>query len=220
MASLAPARRLDLTIETDGALTASSLGRFLQKLEPVVRKGAGAPARAFRLELTELAQGSIKMTFLAIGGAASIATILGYIRSEMQPSEDRITPLSQAAASMILRDQARAVIISGPNATVRFDRNDAEEVERIKKLPEQGLLEANEDPPRYLIAPQTALVRYIDGEFFIRLERGAGPLLPVIDRRETPERLQDRSNYIVHGTVARDRNGDIHDFELTDAIPL
>jgi hypothetical protein len=220
MASLAQTRRLDLTIETEGALPAGSLGRFLQRLEPVVRKGAGAPARTFRLELTDLTQGSVKMTLLALGGVASVATILGYIRSEMQPSDDRITPLSQAAANMILRDRARVVIISGPNATVRFDRNDAQEVERIRSLPEQALLEANEDMTRHLIAPQTGLVRYVDGELFIRLEQGAGPLLPVIDRRDSPERLRDRSNYIVHGTIARDRKGEIHDFELTDAILL
>jgi hypothetical protein len=218
MASIADDRSFDLLIETDGPLTAKSFGRFLQHLEPVVRKGAGASTRGFRLELADFQRGSVKIRFRALGAVASVATILTFVGVQMRPGGGQTTPLSRATANMILKDRAQAVIISGQDATVVFDRRDAEETDRNAHAPQE--FEEPEEIVRQLIPPQTGLIRHIDGEVFVRLEEGAGPLLPVLDRRTNPESLRDRARYVVHGTIGRDRYGEIHDFELTEAFEL
>lgn len=178
MVELANARSVDLLIGTDGPITAGSLGRFLQHLEPVVRRGAGAKVAEFRLELTELEQGSVKMKLLVLGGAASVATILQYVGLEIKPRGNTPTTLSRSAANMIVGDKAQSVTITGPGAVVIFDQQDAEEVKRLEAAPPVQLQIATEEPVRHLVAPQTGLVHRVGDEYFIRLREGRGPLCP------------------------------------------
>lgn len=211
--------QIELVIEGQ-VFNLADVGKFMQRLDTALRNSRFGGQRARRIELVELAPGSIRMTLRFVGVLATTAALASDVSSLIKDT----APVATAARQLIQGDDATVINIYGGEQTFQIGEKDVQEA---ALEPVQAKPRMLPSPPRQLLAPerivgpQTGTIVSIDGERWIKVDSRPGMILRIEDERAKQEpRLQEHLRYSVDGEAEIGPEGRDSFFALRHALLL